>query len=565
MSNNYEIKLINRLKRQPRHGQGITPITQVQDALNKLFQSYKVGGDEIVRLNIFGQLSNQINQVVKDLTILQDLNQGLAEDFNTNSNEAAKLGVAFDEMSTDMDINMQKAKKYAGEVRGVIGSQTRLYTQQTQYGKDIIRQNDQFRNRINLTQEANENLLLYGISSADFYKRSFGAAAEGLADVAGHMESMYGYEGMFTDIAEQFSTLSSTTRVTFGKMPEQLGLAISKANKLKTTVDTLIESGKGFLDIEQSIGNELEFQILSGKELTTLNDENLTAEMQKAYLAKDANRIAELYAGFVEKYGEDLRDNVFLQEQAAQTFGVTTDQLFSSMEAVAAMKQEVAATGKGSVTGFFQATADQIDKNAQTLEDIVKKEEERSTATKILDQNTTEYGKTLTDYSGKVATLNENLIEGSKAAMQGAGGLANTAIDAGGGIIGMAAGVMRVGSIVTDMISSAVTNPGSLLTRDENNSLISKDDVFIPASAGTVVSGPFGSFALNAKDDVLAMPGIGRAVGASGGGGGESVGAAVAAALKGMSFHVTNVFDGQKIRSSLQILEQSTLNNTNVG
>lgn len=564
MSNNYEIELINRLKRQPRHGNNITPITQVQDALNKLFQSYKVGGDEIVRLNIFGQIANQINQVVSDLTVLQDLNQGLAEDFNTNSDEAAKLGVAFDQMGKGMNINMQKAKKYAGEIRGVIGSQTKLYTQQTQLGKSITRQNDQLRNRLSITEQANENLVAYGLSSAEFYKKSFGAAAEGLADVSGYMEDAYGYVGAFTDIADAFENISSTTRVTFGRIPEQLGLAIAKAGKLGTTIDSLIGGAKGFLDIEQSIGNELEFQILSGEELTTLNGENLTAEMQKAVISKDANRIAELYAGFVEKYGEDLRDNVFLQEQAAATFGVQTDDLFTAMERMAAMKQEVAATGEGSVTRFFKATADQIDKNAHSLDEIVKKEEERSKAEEIADQNTAKTIGTFGDYSATVETLNKNLVEGSKDAMEGAGALATKAIDAAGGIVGMVGGAIRAGTVATDIVNSAIGNPAQMFQRDESNPLTKPvDDLFMPASAGTVISGPLGSFALNPKDDVLAAPGIGRSM--SSAAGGDGIGSAIAAALKGMSFHVTNVFDGQKIRSSLQILERSTLNNTNVG
>jgi hypothetical protein len=565
MSDNYQIELIKRLKQQPRHGQGISPITQVENALKQLFDVYKIGGDEIVKLNIFGKIATQINAVVTDLTILQDLNQGLSEDFNKNSNAAAKLGVAFDKMSGDMNINMQKAKGYAGEIRGVIGSQSKLYEGQTKLGKDLIRQNDQLRNRIGLTDQANQNLVTYGLSSAQFYRKSFGAAAEGLADVAGHLEETQGYTGAFADIAGEFETMSSTIRVTFGRIPENLGLAIAKAKKLGTTVDSLVESGKGMLDVSENYSKEIEFQILSGKKLTTLNDENLMAEYQKAYLAKDANRMAELYAGFIQKYGEDLRDNVLLQETAGNIFGKTSDELFTAMENMAVMQQEMAATGEGSVTGFFKAAAGDINKSLYDLEKIVKAEDERAQAAIIADQNTSESIKTLGDYSNEVSEINDKLLVGSKAAMQGAGGLGTTAVNAMGGIAGAVGGALRVGSIVTDVITSAVTNPGQLFTRDESNPILQKNDVFIPSSAGTVVSGPFGSFALNAKDDILAMPGIGKAVGNVGGAGGESIGTAVAAALKGMSFHVTNVFDGKKIRSSLQILEQSTLNNTNVG
>ena len=567
MSDNYQIELIKRLKRQPRHGQGISPITQVENALKQLFEVYKIGGEDIVKLNIFGKIATQINAVVTDLTVLQDLNQGLAEDFNKNSNSAAQLGVSFDKMAGDMNKNMQKAKKYAGEIRGVIGSQSKLYTNQTQLGKDLIKQNDDFRNRLNITEQANDALTRYGLSSAQFYKKSYGATAEGLADVANYLETAYGYTGQLTDIANVFENISSTTRVTFGRLPENLGLAIAKATKLGTTVDALVKSGEGMLDYAESYSREVEFAALTGKELTTTNGENLMNEYQKAYLAKDANRMAELYAGFIQDYGTDLRDNVLAQQKAADIFGMSTDDLFTSMENMAAMQQEMSATGgPGSVASFFKSTADNIDKTAESYEKMLKLEDERSIAAQVSDQNIVEAGKTLGDYSGKVAEINSGLLAGGKAAMQGAGGLGTTAVNAMGGIAGAVGGALRVGSIVTDVITSTVTNPGQLFTRDESNPITKNvDDVFIPSSAGTVVSGPFGSFALNAKDDVLAMPGIGKAVGNAGGAGGESIGTAVAAALKGMSFHVTNVFDGKKIRSSLQILEQSTLNNTNVG
>ena len=131
MSNNYEIELIKRLKQQPRHGQNVRPITDVDQALRQLFELYKSGGEEIIRANIFGQLAAQINTAVKDLTLLQDINQGVGESFNVNSDRAAELGVSFDKLAIGLNRSAAKAKSYAAEVRGVIGTQTKLYTKQT--------------------------------------------------------------------------------------------------------------------------------------------------------------------------------------------------------------------------------------------------------------------------------------------------------------------------------------------------------------------------------------------------------------------------------------------------
>jgi hypothetical protein len=211
----------------------------------------------------------------------------------------------------------------------------------------------------------------------------------------------------------------------------------------------------------------------------------------------------------------------------------------------------------------------QVDASAaasSTFEDQINLGDQRSQQIKQEDRNVTEYInalKELGDYSGKVRQLNEGFEAASAATYAGAGKLANQAINKGSGIIGTAIGLMNVGSIIVDVLDiKGITSRQDRETLPLNTT--PKQDVFIPASAGTVVSGPFGSFALDSRDDVLAMPGIRDAVGSRGNGSGESVGSAVAAALKGMSFHVTNVFDGQKIRSSLQILDNSVMNNTNI-
>ena len=93
-----------------------------------------------------------------------------------------------------------------------------------------------------------------------------------------------------------------------------------------------------------------------------------------------------------------------------------------------------------------------------------------------------------------------------------------------------------------------------------------KNDVFIPASGGNVISGAFGSFELNPKDDILAMPNARDAISNQGSttsnittqGGTDT--AALIAALQAMSFHVTNTFDGDKIQSQLTIRQGQRLN-----
>ena len=83
-------------------------------------------------------------------------------------------------------------------------------------------------------------------------------------------------------------------------------------------------------------------------------------------------------------------------------------------------------------------------------------------------------------------------------------------------------------------------------------------DVFIPAGGpNNIISGPKGSFSLDPDDDIIAMPNARAAIANKGGG--DS--AAIIAALQAMSFHVTNIFDGDKIQSRLSIRQGQQLNN----
>ena len=112
-------------------------------------------------------------------------------------------------------------------------------------------------------------------------------------------------------------------------------------------------------------------------------------------------------------------------------------------------------------------------------------------------------------------------------------------------------------------VVSAVTNAKrDLTTPSTGNSMITPEkagDIFIPAGGNNVISGPLGSFSLDPKDDVMALPNAREAI-ASGG----SDSSALIAALQNMTFHVTNVFNGDKIQSNLTIRKGQTLNNIGI-
>lgn len=553
-----QLHLIARLKRYPKHGQATDPLKQVQQGLKQVFDLYKVGGDEIVRLNVFGKLSDQISGVVNNLSVLQGLNEQVSKGFGVNTDEAAKLGVQIEAIAKKSGLNAQKQKEFIVELKSLFGASSTIFNQSNKYGNTLIKQNDALRNQLQISEEAARNFVGYQSQALVYQNKQFEASRESFADVASQFEQL-GYKGAFRDILEGFSELDARQRATFGRMPEQLGLALFKSKQLGVSLNSITSGAEGFLDVESAISKELEFQILSGQELTTANGESLTAAMQQAVIQQDANKQVELFAGFIEKYGDQLRDNIFLQKTAADIFSLQSDEIFRGLEGTAAQNMSLESLQK-TATDFYTAQVDAQTREENNYERLVKLGDIRTEQEKQLDRNTVAYMNTLGDYSGEVAQLTQGFASASNATFAGAGGLANQAIQSGQGLIGTVVGAMKVGEIIVDTLKFATDSSNLTNAKgSENLGLKKTEDLFIPATSGNVISGPLGSFALNPKDDILAAPGIRNMAGDSSG-----VASAVVNALKGMSFHVTNVFDGQKVKSSLAILDQATLNNTNI-
>jgi hypothetical protein len=113
----------------------------------------------------------------------------------------------------------------------------------------------------------------------------------------------------------------------------------------------------------------------------------------------------------------------------------------------------------------------------------------------------------------------------------------------------------------TGVISATTAAYTDLTTPSTGNSMVTPskaEDIFIPAGGSNVISGPLGSFSLNPKDDIIAMPNARAALA------GGSDASALIAALQNMTFHVTNVFNGDKIQSNLTIRKGQTLNNIGI-
>lgn len=526
--------LIARLKQQPRHG-AQTAMDSLYNSLTKVFEVYKEGAADLIRENVFTILAKSVQDAYEATNVLEKRNRGLSDSLKINTDRAAKLGFEFDKQAAKLKINADKLKQYAGELNKLIPGQTRFLSNQTGLGAKIAKQLDDMRNKLGLTAEQYDQLLknqtLFAKDGEKVEKgmERFDALLREAAASSGQS-----FEGVQATVAEIVSGMDSETAARFSRQiqdqPAEFIKSALAAKKLGIEMNKLLSIGDNFLDVESAIANELELQLLGAKELNV-------AEIQRATLAGDTNALQEQLTKFVEANGEELKKNPFLLEKAAAAFGMQKSEL---LDMYAQLKLNNQAE-KESIDNI-QAAGEAIDTRSEA--EKMRDEQNRKMAEELVKKfQSPEEMAAHIDYIAQTAK------NAQEQALKGAGKIAD-ALDNSTFVNTMVA-TMKTYSSVTD-VGNAIAG-GSLI---QSTPPLQKD-LFIPADGGnTVISGEFGAFTMHPGDDILAAPNIREA-----GGGGSS--AAVVAALSKMSFHVTNVFDGDKIKSSLEIRQGQTLNNIN--
>lgn len=547
-------KLIARLKQQPRHGLTASEaMDEFNKALKESFELYKQGAGDVMRDNVFKALSKNIQDAYTEVNVLEKRNRSLADTLKVSTKRAAELGFAFDQQAAKLKINSAKLKQYSGELSKLIPGQTRFLSNQSGLGAKIAKQLDDMRNKLGLSAEQYEQLLknqtLFSKSgeSVEAGMERFDALLREAAASSGQS-----FEGVQATVAEIVAGMDSETAARFSRQiedqPEAFIRSALAAKKLGVEMNKLLSIGDNFLDVESAIANELELQLLGAKELNV-------AEIQRATLAGDTEALQQQITKFVEANGEQFKKNPFLLEKAAEAYGMQKSELLD-MYAQLKLNNE-AAEKAGAISAETAATNNDIRTEEQKLQDEANKKETAALLEQYKDivAANGDVQKGIDLFTNQVTNLSKLAHDAQDSALKNAGEIAN-ALGNSTFVTALQGGV-KLYERVNTLIDMLKPGGASQLSGESIGQMQTGKDLFIPADSGnTVISGEFGAFTMHPGDDILAAPNIREASG-----GGSS--AAVVAALSKMSFHVTNVFDGDKIKSSLEIRQGQTLNNIN--
>lgn len=143
-------------------------------------------------------------------------------------------------------------------------------------------------------------------------------------DAVNAVNSQTGAQISLKGVLEASNKVSGQIRAQLGANPEAIARAVTQAKALGFELEQIAASGKALLDFESSIANELEAELLTGKQLN----------LEKARLAAltgDYETLTAEIAANVGDFNDFSQMNVLQQEAIAKSVGMTADQLANSL------------------------------------------------------------------------------------------------------------------------------------------------------------------------------------------------------------------------------------------
>ena len=281
-----------------------------------------------------------IMQQVKANTYLEESNRGLATAFNLNRVAAADFMHALRGQADSLGIGDEKLAAYAGSLDGLARGFINVNTMAKSTEESVLSVGE----KMLAGQTIMQNQLGISEQEAQAFE-SFSAGLEmtsadnlvGIQKIAEQMANTGAFKGvdplqMQKDIITDIAELSADTQMQYSRYPAGLAKATQYAKKLGMSMEQLHKTGKAFLNIEQSIGEELEYQLISGQRLLTDQGTSLTNEYRMATIKGDGLKQAQLMSRFLEDQADTLENNMYAREKAAALFGIDEAQLSKSIQ-----------------------------------------------------------------------------------------------------------------------------------------------------------------------------------------------------------------------------------------
>ena len=325
-------QLIQQLKQQPRMGM---PTGLNLDLLNQLGGLIdKLGDSAVVAIN--QQISKAFVEAGESAAFFETRISALNKGMGITSAAANKLNTVFvkdlgpalnKDIPRGFKISNLEMQKYAVNMQKMLPTLKQVNLGNNKHYKGMMQVQNIMKQSVGLSNELTNSYTQYAaqMKGNAAQQLKFTKAFTDMIDPDGTM-------GAFTQITTEIAEAGSEIQIQYGRLPGKLEQSVMKAKKFGFSIKDVAKMGDTLLNIESSIGDELEYQLLSGRRLVNDQGESLTNKMREAALQGDMNKQAETLNEIVMQEGDHLKNNMFARKQLAKTLGIEESKLASALQ-----------------------------------------------------------------------------------------------------------------------------------------------------------------------------------------------------------------------------------------
>jgi len=317
----------------------LTSLYQLYATVLKNVNTQNTQYQQGLRINIGFQaeLAKSVDTLYKNLTYLEEENKGLAKAFGVSSKGGQKLADSVRtvykdlvESNKEFAIGETKLFGYAQQLQDTAGGMLHAGNMSNDMAQSMLKASQIMQNNMGLSEDVSEGFILYAAGMEEQADATL-AIQKKLAD---SISKATGIDALTIQksITEDIGNLTADLQLQYQRIPGSLELAVLKSKALGLNMERLHTAGTNLLDIESSIGSELEYQLVSGQRLLDQNDKSLTDAYRRATIEGDANKQAELMNHLIKTQGPILEKNLFARKKAAELLGTDEATLARSIQ-----------------------------------------------------------------------------------------------------------------------------------------------------------------------------------------------------------------------------------------
>lgn len=365
-------------------GNMVTDYSEVVDQLNKEHLGLQTGIGKLAK--VFDDYEASIVATIKSATFLEQRNKALNKSFGITSITAAALGESYDAMAKDLNTGGENIRKYAQNVNAMLPGMAKIIAGNEKFRTRLLGTNQFLTEHMQLTADVSNGYEMFAAGAGQNSVELLAATSQWAAA----FDEATGLTGTFAGIISEIGEMSADIQTTYNKMPGALEKSVVKAKLLGTSFAKIEAMATKMLDIETSVGQELEYQLLSGKRLVNQEGESITEKLRIAKLSGNPEEQVKAMNELLSTQGDIIDgNNYYAKQQLENLTGFTVAELTRQRQTQKLMEQggmdkaKIEEFMNMDPTSFTKALEDMTDKGTAALLQKLKENEGQKTTDEL--------------------------------------------------------------------------------------------------------------------------------------------------------------------------------------